>query len=185
MSWNGALLEGHDILSERAGFIGEDVLDLTQLLVQGGGSGFGWRVLLSVIHLQIPVNELTLTQTDHLHAEGQEENKNEWMIWQSVCSATVVCGCSSIDIVPHIKRDGHHGVEDDDVAPETEEASVRWRLVLAVGKIPGLRADALVPVRVSDGQTSTQQHQQRKDLPGRKRVMKILMIMDLPYNISL
>lgn len=68
-SFNGALLEGHDVLRERAGFIREDVLDLPQLLVQRGGSGFGCRVFVSVVHLQIPVNELTLTQADHLHTE--------------------------------------------------------------------------------------------------------------------
>lgn len=100
----------------------------------------------------------------------------------TICALSGCC-VWSIDIVPHIKRDGHHGVEDDDVAPEAEEASVCWRLVQAVEEIPGLGADALVPVRVTDGQTSTQQHQQRKDLAGRE--MEMLMIMDLPDNISL
>lgn len=89
-----------------------------------------------------------------------------YLMNSSLCAQRLVL-CA--DIVPHVKRDGHHGVEDDDVAPETEEPSVRWRIVQAVFKIPGLRADALVPVRVSDGQTRTQQNQQPKDLPVRKR----------------
>lgn len=39
----------------------------------------------------------------------------------SVCSESG----GEANVVPHIERNGHHGVEDDDVAPETEEASVR------------------------------------------------------------
>ena len=37
-SGDGALLERHDVLCESSRFVGEDVADLTQLLVQGGGS---------------------------------------------------------------------------------------------------------------------------------------------------
>ncbi len=117
-SFNGALLEGHDVLRERAGFIREDVLDLAQLLVQRGGSGFGRRVFISVVHLQIPVNELTLTQADHLHAEREQEPV-------SYLKNSAIGVLREPAVVPHIERNGHHGVEDDDVAPETEEASVR------------------------------------------------------------
>lgn len=53
---------------------------------------------------------------------------------------------------PDIKRNGHHGVEDNDVSPEGEEASVGGVLVKAVKQIPGLRADRLVPEGVTDGQ---------------------------------
>lgn len=74
-----------------------------------------------------------------------------------------MCGGEAA-VVPHVERNRHHGVEDDDVAPETQEASVRRSVAEAVVQIPGLRADALVPVRVSDGQTSTNQNQQHKDL---------------------
>lgn len=35
----GALLELHDVLSQSSGLVGEDVLDLPELLVQGGGPG--------------------------------------------------------------------------------------------------------------------------------------------------
>lgn len=66
--------------------------------------------------------------------------------------------------LPDVKRDGDHGVEDDDVTPETEEPSVRWTVVQTVEKIPGVPPDALVPVRVPDGQTGAYQNQQHKDL---------------------
>lgn len=37
-SSDGALLELHDVLCQSSRLVGEDVLDLTELLVQGGGS---------------------------------------------------------------------------------------------------------------------------------------------------
>lgn len=37
-SSDGALLELHDVLRQSSRLVGEDVLDLTELLVQGGGS---------------------------------------------------------------------------------------------------------------------------------------------------
>ena len=40
-----ALVEGHDVLGEGARLVGEDVLDLTKLLVQRGCSGLGWGVV--------------------------------------------------------------------------------------------------------------------------------------------
>lgn len=33
-----------------------------------------WSVLLRKIHLQVPVNELTLAQTNHLHTEHRGQN---------------------------------------------------------------------------------------------------------------
>lgn len=70
---------------------------------------------------------------------------------------------------PDVKRNGHHGVEDDDVPPEAEEASVVGRLFFTIVKIPGLEAGVLVPELVSDGQTSRHQDEQRKDLRNQTR----------------
>lgn len=67
---------------------------------------------------------------------------------------------------PDIEWNGHHGVEDDDVSPEAEEASVGGALVFAVVQIPGVGADLFVPEGVTDGQTCRHQDQQCKDLRG-------------------
>jgi len=54
---------------------------------------------------------------------------------------------------PDVERNGHHGVEHDDVSPEAEEASVGGALVFVVEQIPGIGADLLVPEGVPDSQT--------------------------------
>lgn len=71
---NGALLKGHDVLGESARLVWEDVLDLAQLLIEGGGARLGWGVLVLVVHLQVPVDKFTLAQTDDLHT-AQPGNK--------------------------------------------------------------------------------------------------------------
>lgn len=51
---------------------------LTQLLIQSGGSGLGSSVTLRTEHLLVPVNEVAVAQSDHLHTdkptEGQEQS---------------------------------------------------------------------------------------------------------------
>ena len=70
---DGALVEDHDVLGEGARLVGEDVLHLAQLLVQGGGTGLGGRPLLRAEHLLVPVDEVAVAQADDLHtAQGQE-----------------------------------------------------------------------------------------------------------------
>lgn len=66
---NAALLEGHDVLRQGSCLVREDVVDLPQLLIEGGGSGLGSSVLLRVIHLQVPVDEVALDKTDHFHTK--------------------------------------------------------------------------------------------------------------------
>lgn len=84
--------------------------------------------------------------------------------------------------LPDVKRDRDHGVEDDDVTPETEEPSVRWSIVQTVEKIPGLTPDALVPVRVSDGQTGAYQNQQHKDLQTQSKDHSLIFAMQCFLN---
>lgn len=68
---DGALVEGHDVLGEGPRLVAEDVLDLAELLVQGGGSSLGGRVVVCVVHLLVPFNVEAVPQPDDLHtAEG-------------------------------------------------------------------------------------------------------------------
>lgn len=66
---DGALVEGHDVLRQRACLVTEDVLDLAQLLVERGGPRLGRSVVLRVIHLPVPVDEEAVPQSDDLHAD--------------------------------------------------------------------------------------------------------------------
>lgn len=63
------LFKGHDVLCKGSSLVREDVLDLSQLLVQRGGPGLGSRVLLSVVHLQVPVDEIALAKANHFHTK--------------------------------------------------------------------------------------------------------------------
>lgn len=65
---DAALFEGHDVLCECACLVGEDVVDLPQLLIERGGPGLGGGVLLGVVHLQVPIDEVTLAEANHFHA---------------------------------------------------------------------------------------------------------------------
>lgn len=64
---DAALLKRHDVLCECPCLIRENVMDLPQLLIQCGGSRLGGRVLVRIVHLQVPVYEVTLSKTDHFH----------------------------------------------------------------------------------------------------------------------
>ena len=67
MPIDAALLKGHDVLREGPRLVREDVMDLPKLLIQRGGSRLCGRVLLRIVHLQVPVDEVTLAKTNHLH----------------------------------------------------------------------------------------------------------------------
>lgn len=78
MSWHrltvslaiyAAFFKCHDVLCESSCLVGEDIMDLPQLLIQSGGSGLCSRILLRVIHLQVPVYKITLAQTNHFDAK--------------------------------------------------------------------------------------------------------------------
>lgn len=71
--------------------------------------------------------------------------------------------------LPDIKRDGYHGVEDNNVTPEAEESSVGGALVAAIVQIPGFGAGLFVPEGMTDSQTCCHQDQQSKDLQGHRR----------------
>jgi hypothetical protein len=59
------LLELHDILGERASLVGEDVVDLAELLVEVTRLNFGWHVLVDVVDPPIPGNEEGLEELHH------------------------------------------------------------------------------------------------------------------------
>ncbi len=73
---DGALIEGHDVLRQRSCFVGEDVLDLAELLVQRGGARLGRRLGLVVEHLLVPVDEEGLSQPDDLDADVERDGHN-------------------------------------------------------------------------------------------------------------
>lgn len=177
-------------------------------------------VFLCKIHLQVPVDELTLAQTNHLHTEHTADRHERifnkihflkpklwphkavlfWKIlkhvfqtartkhhcilkaikhdtsrhshrWLGGTIKTRWAGTERLNVWvwfywPDIEWNGHHCVEDDDVSPEAEEASVGGALVFAVVQIPGVGADLFVPEGVTDGQTCRHQDQQCKDLRG-------------------
>ena len=70
---DAALLEGHDVLCERASLVREDVFNLSEFLVQRGGARLCRCVTFSVIHLTVPVDEVAVAQTYHLHTECEEK----------------------------------------------------------------------------------------------------------------
>ena len=65
---DGAPLELHDVPGKRAGLVGEDVLDLAQLLVEVGRPRVGVGLRLLVVHLLVPVDEVRLDELDELQA---------------------------------------------------------------------------------------------------------------------
>lgn len=73
---NGALVESHDVLSESSRFVREDVLDLSQLFIEGGGTGLCWRIIQRVIHFTVPVNVEAVAQAYNLYTgeKGREDD---------------------------------------------------------------------------------------------------------------
>lgn len=49
-------------------------MDLPKLLIQRGGSRLCGRVLLRIVHLQVPVYEVTLSKTDHFHTSKTKDD---------------------------------------------------------------------------------------------------------------
>lgn len=54
------------------------VAHLTQLFIQSGGPGLGCRVALRAEHLLVPVDEVAVAQSDHLHAARQTIERGLW-----------------------------------------------------------------------------------------------------------
>lgn len=82
-----ALAEDHYVLGEGAGLVREDVFHLPQLLIEGGGPGLGWRPALGTVHLLVPVDEVAVPETDHLHTAGGES-------WVSPEQGSTLCRAS-------------------------------------------------------------------------------------------
>ena len=61
-------------------------MDLPELLIQRGGSRLCRRVLLRIVHLQIPVDEVTLAKTNHLHTSKIKDTFDRALRyeWQAV-----------------------------------------------------------------------------------------------------
>ena len=62
-------------LCQCASFIGENVLYLSELLIESGGAGSGWRVVVSVVHVLVPVNPPAVGEPDNLHTEKKHTQK--------------------------------------------------------------------------------------------------------------
>lgn len=63
--WQTAM-STHAVIHTRAPFA-----HLSQLFVQSGGPGLGCRVALRAEHLLVPVDEVAVAQSDHLHTGEQ------------------------------------------------------------------------------------------------------------------
>lgn len=72
--------------------------------------------------------------------------------------------------LPHIERDGHHSVEDDDVGPEGEEAREEGTVHPLVPGQVDLEADAhlVLPDGIANGQDHSHAHQEPEDLETRQ-----------------
>lgn len=51
---------------------------LAQLFVQSGGPGLSCCVAMRTEHLLVPVNEVAVTQPDHLHTNTQTSERGIW-----------------------------------------------------------------------------------------------------------
>lgn len=79
MAVDGALVEDHDVLSKCSCLVTEDVFHLSQLLIKCGGPGLRCCVTTATEHPPVPINKITVTQTNHLHTNTfrQEEREKE------------------------------------------------------------------------------------------------------------
>lgn len=98
----------HDVLCERSCLIREDVVDLPQLLIQRGGSGLRGRVLLRVIHLQVPVYKIALAQTNHFNTKWNKTKvltpgcmSKQWHFISVLQSTIAPRQASQTNIRPH------------------------------------------------------------------------------------
>jgi len=80
---DGTTIKGHDILCQRSCLVREDVLNLTELLIQSGRPSLRRGVSRSIVHLVIPVDPPAVTEPDHLHAGTRTRvcRMNELMEW--------------------------------------------------------------------------------------------------------
>ena len=77
-------------------------MDLPELLIQRGGSCLRGRVFLRIVHLQVPVDEVTLSKTNHFHARKTKDyfwwSSQIWVAGSgSCCNFAPGASCLSID----------------------------------------------------------------------------------------
>ena len=70
---DGALLELHDVLGQGAGLVGEDVLDLTEVVRDAPRLGRARVVDAVVVHVRVAVDEENLGQLDQLDGDVQRD----------------------------------------------------------------------------------------------------------------
>eukprot|EP00968_Pinguiococcus_pyrenoidosus_P006973 scaffold462_cov195-Pinguiococcus_pyrenoidosus.AAC.43 len=75
LSVDGAALERHDVLRQRAGLVGEDVLDLPQV-GHGGGARLGWHVDGLVVQLEVRLDVHHHEARDDLDGDIQRDGEN-------------------------------------------------------------------------------------------------------------
>ena len=68
---NGTLIKRHDILRERARLVREDILDLTEFLIERSSACLGRQILLVIVHIDVPIDPQTLYGPYELHAHVQ------------------------------------------------------------------------------------------------------------------
>lgn len=75
ISVDGALVEGHDVLSEGSSLVAENILHLTQLLIQRRTPSLSCCVTTTAEHPPVPVNEVTVTQPNHFNTDREGGKK--------------------------------------------------------------------------------------------------------------
>ena len=78
---HGAAAEHHLVLCQSPGLVGEDVLDLAQVLSDVEGPGQERSVGWLVVHVQVPVEEIDLDDLDYLdgHVERHRDDHLPWV----------------------------------------------------------------------------------------------------------
>ena len=68
-----ALAELHLVARERARLVGEDVVDLSELLIQVTGARHHWRIRLPVVHADITFHQDFLSELGELHRDVERD----------------------------------------------------------------------------------------------------------------
>ena len=68
--------ELHDVARQSASLVAEDVLDLAQFLIDIGGLGLHWEIIIRVVHIDIPAHERALPELYDLERyDKRDRNK--------------------------------------------------------------------------------------------------------------
>ena len=69
--WYIKLFESHDIASEGAGLVREEVLNLAEFLVKVAAIHLSWHIFVFIVHLNIPNDVRGLKIFDHLKSDDE------------------------------------------------------------------------------------------------------------------